>query len=172
VICTYTVASTGSQEIITFLMPAERSGQAPEVTEHDALGGRAFAVRTAHSSDVVLVRTPSEIRSPDIASDAEWVWIRSSAPGLVTEFLLINGTWLTLRGLLTLRTARRTTYIVGRMADGRWHIETENATPVTMSGPEQPPAPRGPAVSRPPAPSNRATSDRPTDPVVTAREER
>jgi hypothetical protein len=172
VICTYTVASTGSQEIITFLMPAERSGQAPEVTEHDALGGRAFAVRTAHSSDVVLVRTPSEIRSPDIASDAEWVWIRSSAPGLVTEFLLINGTWLTLRGLLTLRTARRTTYIVGRMADGRWHIETENATPVTMSGPEQPPAPRGPAVSRPPATSNRATSDRPTDPVVTAREER
>ena len=123
VVCAYTQAGGGAQEVITFLIPAPAHGPAPRVREVAAHGGRAFLVEGPSGRDVLLLGSGGRVESDDVETDAEWAWVRRPAAradhGDEAECLLVRGGVVRVGGRAALGEGRRHEWLTGAIGAER-----------------------------------------------------
>jgi hypothetical protein len=122
-VCAYTQAGGGTQEVITFLIPAPAHAPAPRVREVAAHGGRAFLIDGPAGRDVLLLGSGGRVESDDVEADAEWAWVRRPAAhadhGSETECLLVRGSMLLVGGRKVLGGGRRHEWLTGAIGAER-----------------------------------------------------
>jgi hypothetical protein len=111
----FSATGMGNQELVTFLVP--RTPQAPkaEIREIQARGGRAFTVQDGGGREVLLIGSGLPVEAAQIVSDFEWTWARlEPASGAKKEFVLLDGSFLTVAGRDIFRVAERASFVVIR----------------------------------------------------------
>ncbi len=132
-VCTITLAGSGSQEVISVLVPTSvgehHTVRATEIADM-AGGGRLLVVAGSRNRDLLLVGDGVDrsfaLDGERIDTDAAWLWLRHSLGGsAATEFCLVSGSYLALDGMDVLRRARRAAFAVGRRDAGEWLVEAD-----------------------------------------------
>ncbi len=96
----------GDQEVVTFLLPTHRTGDAEVRELSDVHGGRGFLVRTRGGDDLLLVgKGGGPLSARGVETDAAWLWLRRDSQGRVLEYR---------RGGRELRAFRRRYSVDGR----------------------------------------------------------
>ena len=116
----------GNDEIVTFLLP-QQLGKNWQVTEIEALGGRAFEVAHENGLDIVMIRTAERVETARLASNFEWTWVRFSRDSskLPEEFVILSGQDLELEGRKILRSARFINYLTASRQGDQFRVESD-----------------------------------------------
>jgi hypothetical protein len=113
----YSLLGTGSEELVTFLLPqATGANPRPVVREIEATEGRAFEVITGGQHDLLLLRGSSPFADSGtrrLATDFDLTWARFSneRARMPDELVLIGGQWLEFDGQEILRAEKRIDYL-------------------------------------------------------------
>src|SRR6267143_1126991 len=141
----YTASGRGPRELVSFYVPCSGADEAIDIAERPATQGRAFAISGGGVEDVLLIGNGGQIASGDVASDAEWAWVRRSlVTDEPTEFVVLQGRRLTWRGRALVQAdalvphiaARRRGSVLQVEADGtgRYAVDPLGAERLVVSG--------------------------------------
>ena len=124
----FSARSQGTEDLITLLLPSAGVDEKFKVTELEAIGGRAFEIRSDNQCDVVMVRGPqaTRVETVRLASDFEWTWARFSGADteLPEELLVIEGRSLTLDGREIVKSTKSIDYLVASRIGSKFRLET------------------------------------------------
>jgi hypothetical protein len=130
----FSLTGTGSQELVTFLVPRAAKAPKVQVRQIEACGGRAFEVHDGGVRDLVMLGAGQRVEAGPIVSDFEWAWARLTPPlGAPREFVLIGGTFLAVEGKELFRVAERVAFVVIRCLEDRTIIETDASGKQTIA---------------------------------------
>ena len=135
-VCTFSANSSAkegvSAEVITLLLP--NSGPASskfQVKEVEAIGGRAFEIRSDDHCDLVMLRDAhsQHVETVRLVSDFNWTWARfpnssDEARAELLELLVLDGQRLQLDGSEILKSAKRIDYLMAARDGDRFRVET------------------------------------------------
>lgn len=124
----FSLTASGSEDLITFLLPRSGSELRFKVREVEAIGGRAFEVVSDTTWDLVMIRTAARVETARLASDFEWTWARfaSEKAAVPEELTLVGGQNLELQGKEILRSGRRINYLVASRSGDQFRVETDD----------------------------------------------
>ena len=128
-------------DVVTFLLPlgSQRSTEL-QVKEVEAVGGRAFEIRSGERTDFVTLRDRQSrrVESVRLASTFAWTWTRFSTTNaeLPEELVLIDGDSLELDGKQILNSTKMVNYLVANRVGSKFRLETPDgridfALPIT-----------------------------------------
>jgi hypothetical protein len=155
-VCSVVAEGTGTQDIVTFLLPCE--GHQPDtcIREIDASTCKAFEVVQDDVHDTLLLDAHPESEADRVIADASWAWVRRSRiTGDARDFLLISGRTLRVNGVSLLELDHPAGFVAGSRVGRAWRIDTDaegRLTFDTMGAPEivlngRPYAVSGPTVT-------------------------
>jgi glycosyltransferase involved in cell wall biosynthesis len=129
-VCIFSAKSEGSEELITLLLPyRSRAGTRFDVSEVEAIGGRAFEISSEDHCDLVLLRDArgsKQVETVRLVSDFNWTWARFSRVGdnVPDELLVLDGQRLELDGKEILKSAKAISYLLASRIGDRFRLET------------------------------------------------
>lgn|GEM_PF-57987 len=119
-----------AEELVTFLLP-NPGGNAREfqVREVEAIGGRAFEIRSDEHCDLLMLRDAKSPRVETVrmASDCNLSWARfrtGNVEGELLELLVMDGKHIELDGEAILRSEQRVQYLVASRYGDSFRVET------------------------------------------------
>ncbi|MEO7660317.1 MAG: alginate lyase family protein, partial [Pyrinomonadaceae bacterium] len=97
----YISKGTGTQEFFTFILPADRRGAEPDVTEVPSASGRAFLIKYSGYTDVFVFNDDRSVPIDNgiFVSNFKYSWARlSNGEAVPDELVLIDGNRLAIGG--------------------------------------------------------------------------
>jgi glycosyltransferase involved in cell wall biosynthesis len=127
--CRFSGKSGELDDVVTVLLPVGAGKSAKfEVTEVEAIGGRAIEITSADHRDLILLRAArsQRVETVRLATDFDWSWARFAVGGNeeLLELLLLDGQRIELDGKELLTSAKRIEYLVADRKDDNFRIET------------------------------------------------
>jgi len=122
-------SGTGSQEFFTFLLPDETGFAAPEVSEINLSGGRAFVINYRDYRDVFVFSDGEQIVQTEIFdTNFRFLWARLS-PGedLPEEFVMIGGTHFSLDGKEIINRPQALEFATARRLGNQVNVRTSES---------------------------------------------
>lgn len=131
--CVFAAHGRGPRDVITFLVPRRRGDDPIRVEERPATNGRAFAIRSQASTDVLLLAEAPSAATGDLSAVAGWTWVRVPATGgLPTEVIMLQGRSVTWRERPLVRADAPVPYIAARREGPSLHVEVDASCPWTV----------------------------------------
>ncbi len=122
----YTARGRGPRELVSFFVPQSATDEPVDIEERPATHGRAFAISGRGVEDLLLLGGGGEIASGDVASDAEWAWVRRSlVTGEPSAFVMLRGRRLTWRGRALVRADASVPHLAARLRGSDLHVEVD-----------------------------------------------
>lgn len=119
-------SGTGAQEFFTFLLPTEANADAPQVSETEIIGGRAFVVNFRGFQDLLVFTDGGQIiRTEIFDTNFSFLWARVGAEEITPEeFVLIGGTHFALDGKEIINHPRMLESATARRFDNKLNVQT------------------------------------------------
>lgn len=134
--CRFGRGGTGTQELVSFLVPATATKPAAVVEAEEAAGGQLLVRRGNTLEDWIAISSgPGGVRSPTLETDACWVWLRCTRGGrktTVRELILLSGTLLRVNGVELVHADEPVQYLSVRWMDDEVRLDLNARTPVTL----------------------------------------
>jgi len=124
----FTSKSKGTQELFTFILPADAGSVPPEVTEVEIAGGRAFAILYRGYTDLLVVNDDREqtLSTELFDTNFAFTWARVPAGETVAdEYVLIGGSKFVLDGADITGEAGVTDHATIRRMGRELYVKTE-----------------------------------------------
>ncbi len=120
---------TGAQEFFTFFLPAESGADAPQITEAEVAGGRAFVINFRGYQDLFVFADGDRIVHTEIFNtDFRFFWSRISAgETLPEEFVLIGGKNFSLDGREIINSAYDLEFLTARRFGNKLNMRTSES---------------------------------------------
>ncbi|MDQ6786588.1 MAG: heparinase II/III family protein [Acidobacteriota bacterium] len=128
-------SGTGAQEFFTFLLPDETGFAAPEISEIELIGGRAFVIEYRDYKDVFVFSDGEEIVHTEIFdTDFRFLWARFSAgEELPEEFVMVGGAHFSLDGKEIINSPQKLEFATARRLGNNLNVRTsENVFSVSL----------------------------------------
>jgi len=111
---------------VSFFVPRSGADEAIDIAERPATQGRAFAISGRGVEDVLLIGNGGQIASGDVASDAEWAWVRRSlVTGEPSALVMLRGRRLTWRGRTLVQADAAVAHLAARLRGSALHVEAD-----------------------------------------------
>lgn len=121
----FTSEGVGSQEFFTFFLPSENGFAAPEVSETELAGGRAFVVAYHDYKDVFVFTDGETVRTEMFNTNFRFLWARIAAGDeQPEEFVLVGGTHFSIGGRDVINQADALEYATARRFGNRLNVRT------------------------------------------------
>ena len=117
----------GAQEFFTFLLPAEED--APQVTETEVAGGRAFVINFRGYQDLFVFADGDQIVHTEIFNtDFRFLWARlSEGESLPEEFVLVGGKNFSLDGREIINYSYELGFLTARRFGNKLNVQTSES---------------------------------------------
>jgi glycosyltransferase involved in cell wall biosynthesis len=118
-----------SDELITFMFPCAgaNSGKV-QVKEVEAIGGRAFEIRTARHCDLIVLRDQQSQKAEtvNLISDGSVTWARFKIDSMqaLEELLVLNGRSVMLKGKQVVKSETDLEYLVASRIGNRFQLDS------------------------------------------------
>lgn len=124
--CVFAASGRGPRDLVSFFVPHRGHDATTEIQERPAINGRAFVIVGRGVHDAVLAGGSGAAAGGDLASDAEWTWVRGPGPGEPpSEFVMLNGRYARWRGRSLVDADAPVRYIAARRQGVEVHVEVD-----------------------------------------------
>jgi hypothetical protein len=126
----FTARARGQRELVSLFVPRP-AGEAIEIRERAATGGRAYVIARPGVEDVLLIGDGGrggEVATGELSSDAEWAWVRGAGNGTQPfEVVMLQGRRLHWRGRPLVLADAPVRCIAARRQGTELHVELHAA---------------------------------------------
>jgi hypothetical protein len=132
-VCTFSAVFSANRgnadEVVSVLLPSDGEKSKFQVKEVEAIGGRAFEIRSADHCDLIVLKDSrsERVETVRLVSDFNWSWARfpqDNDRAELLELLVIDGQRLALDGKEIVKSGKRVDYLAAARAGDRFRIET------------------------------------------------
>lgn len=121
----YVSNGAGPQEFFTFMLPIERDRESPKVTEGQIAGGRIFEIAFCGYTDLfAFCDTDLGISVGNFETDFRFSWVRIGASGEPEEFILVDGSKLSIDGCEVVDSPERLPFASVRVLGSQVNVRT------------------------------------------------
>lgn len=124
---TFTSTGVGTREFWTLLVPRAGRRGAPVVLDAEPESGTGVVIRCDEYEDLVIAGE-GQSKAGDLATDARCVWLRrTAARSQPTEFVVLDGSQLSVGGRTILSLPARRAHVRGRLLESGWELHVSPA---------------------------------------------
>ncbi len=123
-VLTYLVPNSRSADIITTLISCRHDPERYQAEQLECLGGRAFHITGPEGHHDILIGNGDAVAASHIETDAAWAWVRREPDGSPVEFLMLQGSAMTIEGTRVFGHSSSADVCGARVADGAWQVES------------------------------------------------
>ena len=121
---TFLVPNSSSADIVTVLVSCRHDPERYRAEQLECLGGRAFQVTGPEGQHDILIGNGETVAASDIETDATWASVRRGPDGSPVEFLMLQGSTMTIGGASVFAGSKSGDVCGARLASGVWDIES------------------------------------------------
>ncbi len=97
-VLTWLQEGTGSQQVVTFLLPDPSIADTQVRELPGAEGGLGFTLRSGALDDLLLIGNGGPVTAAGVQTDAAWLWVRRTSAGTPVEYVAIEASYARVDG--------------------------------------------------------------------------